>query len=100
MTMSTLYVGVDVHKETITVAGAEEGRDGEIRSHGTFENTPASVDKLIKRLEKPGRTLHFCYEAGCCGYGLHRQITAAGPLCNVIAPSMIPRKPGEHVKTD
>jgi transposase len=58
------------------------------------------VDKLIRRLTKPGRTLYFCYEAGCCGYGLHRQITAAGHLCNVIAPSMIPRKPGEHVKTD
>ena len=65
-----------------------------------IENTPASVDKLIKRLAKPGRELHFCYEAGCCGYGLHRQITAAGHLCDVIAPSMIPRKPGEHVKTD
>jgi transposase len=98
--MSTLYVGLDVHKETITVVIAEEGRDGEIRSHGTFENTPASVDKLIKRLGKSGQTLHFCYEAGCCGYGLHRQITAAGHLCDVIAPSMIPRKPGERVKTD
>jgi transposase len=72
MTMSTLYVCLDIHKETITIAAAEEGHNGEIRSHGTIENTSASVDKLIKR-----RTLLFCYEAGCCGYGLHRQIVAA-----------------------
>ena len=98
--MNTLYVGLDVHKATITIAVAEEGRDGELRSHGTIENTPASIDKLIKRLARPGHILHFCYEAGCCGYGLHRQITAAGHLCSVIAPSRIPKKPGERVKTD
>ena len=55
---------------------------------------------MIKRLAKPGRELHFCYEAGCCGYGLYRQMTAAGHLCTVVAPSMIPHKPGERVKTD
>jgi transposase len=68
--MGSLYVGLDVHKDTITDAAAEEGRDGEIRSHGAFENTPASVDKLMRRLTKAGRTLHFCYEAGCCGYAV------------------------------
>ena len=98
--MNTLYIGLDVHKATITIATAEEGRDGELRSQGMIENTPASVDKLMKRLAKQGYTLHFCYEAGCCGYGLHRQITAAGHLCSVIAPSRIPKKPGERVKTD
>ncbi len=98
--MNTLYVGLDIHKATITIATAEEGRDGELRSQGTIENTPASIDKFIKRLAKQVRTLHFCYEAGCCGYGLYRQITAAGHLCSVIAPSRIPKKPGERVKTD
>ena len=98
--MSTLYIGLDVHKSTISVAGAEEGRNGEVRSYGTIEHIPTQIDKLIKRLEKQGKALHFCYEAGCCGYGLQRQIIAAGHSCTVVAPSRIARKPGEHVKTD
>jgi len=98
--MSMLYVGLDVHKTTIVVAIAEDGRHGEVRSYGTIENTPASVDKLIKRLAKSGHELHFCYEAGCCGYGLQRQIVATGHLCTVVSPCMIPRKKGEHIKTD
>ncbi|MDR3424747.1 MAG: IS110 family transposase [Alphaproteobacteria bacterium] len=98
--MSVTYVGLDAHKKTIVSATAEDGRTGEVRSQGTIENTPTNVDKLIKRLAKSGHELHFCYEASCCGYGLHRQIVAAGYKCDVIAPSRIPSKPGDHIKTD
>ncbi len=98
--MSILYIGLDVHKATIAIAVAEDLRGGEVKSHGTIENTPANIGKLIKRLEKQGDELYFCYEAGCCGYGLQRQIVEAGHHCTVVAPSMIPRKPGEHIKTD
>lgn len=62
-------------------------------------NTADEVAKLAKRLAKHGE-LDFCYEASCCGYGIHRQLTALGHRCMVIAPSMIPRKPGERIKTD
>jgi transposase len=95
-----MYIGLDAHKKTIAIATAEDGRKGEVRSHGTIENTPSNVDKLIKRLEQSGNELHFCYEASCCGYGLQRQIIAAGHKCDVIAPSRIPSKPGDHIKTD
>lgn len=98
--MGILFVGLDVHKDSVSVAAAEEERQGEVRSHGTIENSPANINKMMKKLSKSGRELHFCYEAGCCGYGLYHQILAAGHLCTVVAPSMIPRKPGEHVKTD
>jgi transposase len=92
------YVGLDVHKATIAVAVAEEGR-GEVRSYGTIRNTPEAVAKLVKKLG-PAERLECCYEAGPCGYGLQRQVTGLGAACVVVAPSLIPTKPGERVKTD
>jgi len=93
------YVGLDVHKETIAVAVAESDK-GEVRYVGEIANTPQAMKKLIKQLRKDGDQLSFCYEAGPCGYGLHRQLSDLGWDCQVVAPSLIPKKAGDRVKTD
>jgi len=98
--MGTLYIGLDVHKVSISVSIAEDGRDGAVRFLGEVPNTPTDVAKLAKRLAKDGAQLEFCYEAGCCGYGIHRQLTELGHGCIVVAPSLIPKKPGDRIKTD
>jgi len=81
-----LYVGLDVHKETIAVAVAEPGR-GEARYVGEIANTPKAVKKLVDRLagEVSGELMLFCYEAGPCGYGLYRQLLDLGQACEVVA---------------
>jgi transposase len=99
MEQSIKYVGLDVHKETIAVAVAESNR-GELRYVGEMRHTAQAVQKLVKQLRKGGAHLSFCYEAGPCGYGLHRQLTDLGWDCQVVAPSLIPKKAGDRVKTD
>lgn len=94
------YIGLDVHKATIAVAIAEGSRHGEVRTLGVFQNRTDVISKLVERLTKAGRRLSFCYEAGPCGYGLHRFLIARGHDCIVVAPSLIPVKAGERVKTD
>jgi len=93
-------VGLDTHKARIAVAVAEPGRAGEVRFHGEIANRPEAVRRLIERLGAKHGQLKVCYEAGPCGYGLHRQITALGHECTVVAPSLVPRKPGDRVKTN
>jgi transposase len=94
------YVGLDVHKDTIAVALAEADQRGAVREYGQIANTPSAVKTLAAKLTRTGRELQFCYEAGPCGYGIQRQLTLAGHGCAVVAPSLIPRKPGERIKTD
>lgn len=95
-----IYVGLDVHAETIAVATADEGREGEVRYHGVIANTAEALKALCGRLSRKGERPDFCYEAGPCGYGAHRLVTALGFRCSVVAPSLIPRKAGDRVKTD
>jgi transposase len=93
-------VGLDTHKGKIAVAVAEPGRSGEVRFQGETANQPDAVRRLIERLADKHGKLRVCYEAGPCGYGLHRQITTLGHDRMVVAPSLIPRKPGDRVKTN
>lgn len=98
MKYNTKYVGLDVSKEKIAVAIADEGRE-EPRYFGMITNTPESLRRLVNKLEHEGE-LKFCYEAGPTGYGVYRLLVSLGMACEVIAPSLIPQKPGDRVKTD
>jgi hypothetical protein len=101
MEQSTRFIGMDVHKATIVVAITATGEVGKATAYGTFPNTTAALEKLVARLRQAGSgPMKFCYEAGPCGYGIHRTLTRLGEDCMVAAPSMIPRKSGERQKND
>jgi transposase len=112
------FIGLDVHKDTIVVAITAAGETGKATAYGIIPNTSAALLTLVTRLRQasppsasppsagPASTggtsgpMRFCYEAGPCGYGIHRTLTALGEDCVVVAPSMIPRKSGERRKND
>ncbi|MGH9478590.1 MAG: IS110 family transposase, partial [Terriglobales bacterium] len=97
MKESVRFLGLDVHAETIAVAVAEA--DGEVRSLGTIPNREESVRKLVMKLG-PAERLEACYEAGPTGYVLYWQLVGMGVNCAVIAPTLVPMKSGDRVKTD
>src|SRR6267378_4281134 len=96
----SMFVGLDVHKETIDVSIAEGSRDGEVRHYGVIASDLEPLDKVVRALRAPNRRLHFVYEAGPCGFGIYRHLTGRGEDCVVVSPSMIPKRSGDRVKTD
>ena len=101
MKNTEIYIGLDVHKETITAAVAEAGRTGEVRQAGTITNDLHALEKLLRRIRgDQGRTLRVCYEAGPCGFVIARRLKQLAIDCVVVAPSLIPKKSGDRIKTD
>jgi transposase len=97
---STLFVGLDVHKESIAVAYVAEEREAEVVFLGTIGTRQGDIDKVIRKLQAKGKALHLVYEAEPCGYWLYRYLTKKGLKCWVVAPSQSPKKAGDRVKTD
>jgi transposase len=97
-----VYVGCDVHAATISVAVALPVGQGPVQALGAMPNTPEAMRQMVRRLERahPQALLSVWYEAGPCGYAVHRQLTAMGIACQVAAPTLVPIRPGERIKTD
>jgi len=98
--VATLFVGLDVHKDSISVAHVIGDRRADVTYVGRIGTRGADIDRLVSRLGGKAERLIVAYEAGPCGYVLHRHLTRRGVRCLVVAPSLIPRKPGDRVKTD
>jgi len=100
MAKRSMFVGMDVHKESIDVSRAQEGRDGEVRRYEVIPGDLEAVAKVVRALRAPNRRLRFVYEAGPCGFGLHRYLTGQGEDCVVVNPSSLPKRSGDRIKTD
>ena len=97
---STLYVGLDVHQDSIAVAYVAQDHDADVLYLGTIGTRQADIDQLVRKLQSKAKHLVFVDEAGPCGYWLYRYLTKKGHRCWVVAPSLIPKKAGDRVKTD
>ena len=96
---SKLFVGMDVHKDSIDVATGDEG-GGEVRHYGAVGGDRAAVSRLVRKLEATGKALVFVYEAGPCGFGIYRLLRGRGHECWVVSPGLTPRSNADRVKTD
>ncbi len=93
-------IGLDVHKNSISIGIADDGRDGEVRYYGKIDNDMNQLNKVIRKLISKGAVLRFVYEAGPCGYGIYRYLTSNAFDCAVVAPSKIPQQSGNRLKND
>ena len=94
---STVYVDLDIHKDSIDIALDDVGRDGAVRHVGTIGGDLAALDKALRKIISRGHRLHVVYEAGPCGFVIWRHLSAQGIACEVVAPSSIPKRAGERV---
>src|SRR5919201_4235080 len=97
---STLYVGLDVHKDSIAVAYVAQDHGAEVTYLGPIGTRQGDIDQLIRKMPSKAKHLIFVYEAGPCGYWLYRYLTKKGYDCWVVAPSLMPKKSGDRVKTN
>jgi transposase len=97
---STRFIGMDVHKETIAVAYVAQDHGAEVTYLGTIGTRQCDIDQLVRKMPSKAKHLVFVYEAGPCGYWLYRYLRKKGYDCWVVAPSLIPKKAGDRVKTD
>ena len=97
-----VFIGMDTHKESTDVSYVLDGHNNAPQHLGKFPSRKLAMQKLVRQLVSkfPGATLYFCYEAGPCGYWLYRLLASMNQRCYVVAPSLIPKKPGDRVKTD
>ena len=95
---NTLFIGMDVHKESIAVAYIAQDQGAEVSYLGSIGTRQCAIDQLVRKMQSKAKHLIFVYEAGPCGYWLYRYLMKKGYACWVVAPSLIPKKPGDRVK--